>query len=970
MSANNCILLQDTSSFWQVESGTMDIFVAPIGRESDRSLSCGGEFCFRVRSGNIVFGVPCYEPPSGEKMGLWGIPSFGSKIVKKNVREIIMRDFDLTSVKWIDSWVQFLDQAMGQSFILPRQYKILEADPNISYQKGENLSCNYMDVVWVKTEGGVLFYSGEASLAIPEKSFHPVTHWATIGLAEDSSISGYHTPQMMLRDDFEYIFQTWQSFSMKVMSFNFFSHAENHKKQQQTFRQVADSQEKKIHRLLVDDTTEAFSRHDPVESSSNWRLSLMRIGCKIAEDWGVDLPVYHESNMEEDGCSPFQLLEKIGFGVRRVDLQDWNYRKSMAGYLIVKAERGEDFVAFLPPCRDRKGYTYFNPQESREKRERALKPQDVVNGSLVAFNIYPPMPDSFQSLKSFFCWLFQGRKRDIKMILLIVLFNAVLFVSIPLLGGEILTRYIPGGERSAFTLALLGLCIAGFANLVLHLASSLFYISLNGHFLLYTPAYLWKKIITFPSRFFHQYPPGEILERMSGVQVAAIMLNVSLIQYLSACFSGVVGLVLLFYYNAFLTTLLMGIIALIIFIDIFLFKKILAKVKKSHVLEFKANDFILQVIHALPKIRVARRGQFVLLYWAQKFCAKRKLVYQIHLLRSLYQMIHSHFLFYSNMALFLVVICRKEKFPLDYYIVFNMALVQLSFFINQFSSIIYVAIEAIPFLNKITPLITNDTPKTPTQNIHPQTLRGRIEFSCVSFSYPEMGGKKTPVLKDISFTIEQGEYVAIVGPSGSGKSTLVRLILGLEKLQSGAILLDQYNLEDLNIQSLREQFGVVLQSTQILPTNVIKNIAMGAEQEEGEVNRVYKQVWSSLSKASLEKEIARMPMGLYTHLGRGENMSGGQRQRLLVARALNKNPRILLFDEATSAMDNITQGRIKKMLDGLNITRIVIAHRLSTITNVNRIIMIDQGKIVEQGSYQGLLQAGGKFAKFAQRQLF
>ena len=968
--STNSILLQDTAFFWQIENGSMDIFVAPIEERETYSPSCGGEFCFRVKTGNIVFGVPRQETPDGQKMGLWGIPSFGSKVVKKSIRDIIKQDFDLNSVKWIDSWIQLVDQAMGQSFILPRQNQILEADSDVSYDKGANLSCNYMDVVWVNTKENDLLYGGEPSLPIAANSFHPVTHWASISLAEDSSISGYHTPQMMLRDDFEEIFQNWQSFSMKVMSYNFFSHTKNQKEQQKIFRQIVESQEKKVNDLLASDNAESLSGKIPIVGSSNWRLSLMRICHKIAEDWEINLPVYHEPNIEEDECSPFQFLERMGFGVRKVDLEEWNYHKSMAGYIIVKEKEGENFVAFLPPCRDRKGYTYFNPLVSPEKRVRKLKKQDFVNESLVAFNIYPPMPESFQSLKDFFSWLLQGRKRDIKMILITVFLNAVLFTLIPLFSGKILTQYIPSGEKNTFVLALIGLCIAGVANLILHLVSSLFYISLNGHFLLYSTTYLWKKIITFPSRFFHQHPPGEILERMNGVQIAAIMLNVSLIQYLSACFSGVVGLALLFYYNAFLTTLLMGIIVLIACIDIFLFKKILTKIKESHVLEFKANDFILQVIHALPKIRMARRGRFVLRHWAEKFCAKRKLVYQIHLLRTLYQMIHSHFLFYSNMVLFLVVIFGKEKFPLEYYIVFNMALVQISFFINQFSSMIYVAMEAIPLLNKITPLVTSDTPKILMQNIHPQTLRGRIEFSNVSYSYPEVGGKKNLVLEDINFTIEPGEYVAIVGPSGSGKSTLVKLILGLEKLQSGSILLDQYNLEDLDIQSLREQFGVVLQSTQILPTNVIKNIAMGAEQEESRVNQVYKQVWSSLSKASIEKEIAQMPMGLHTHLGRGENMSGGQRQRLLVARALNKNPRILLFDEATSAMDNITQGRIKKMLDALNITRIVIAHRLSTITNVNRIIMLEQGRIVEQGSYQGLLQAGGRFAKFAQKQFF
>ena len=588
--------------------------------------------------------------------------------------------------------------------------------------------------------------------------------------------------------------------------------------------------------------------------------------------------------------------------------------------------------------------------------------------------IYPPIPKHVKDLKSFYHYLMSGKKSSLKTMFFIAAVNTLFFILSPILMGKILNHYIPYHDWEAFTITILALFMTGLGGLLLCIVSSLLYISLSGHLSLYAQAGLWRKLITFPPHFFQRYSIGEILDRMNSINIVSSLLNVSFIQYLSSFISGAMGLVLLLYYDAIFTSILLFIMATLTFIDYFLIKKFISLERKSHKLQFKSNDFMLQVLNALSKIRIARREQFVLFHWIKSFSQRRRILYRSHLLRSFYQILHSHFFFYSNIALFFIMSWRlteglqNQQAILEHYIVFNMALAQFAFSMNQISAMASLAFSSIPFIEKIRPLLSEKV-ETSHRNIYPDNLRGRIEFSHVHFSYRDTNGHLTPVLKDVSFTIEAGEYVAIVGSSGCGKSTIIRLLLGLENLQSGSIHLDQHNLEGLDLQSLRKQIGVVLQSTQILPTSVIKNIAMESEQEKDKVSEIYKQAWWALRKASLEEDIIKMPMGMHTPLGQGNLMSGGQRQRLLIARALNKNPRILLFDEATSAMDNITQGRIKKMLDDLNITRIIIAHRLSTITNVNRVIMLKDGKIVEQGSYQGLLKLGGEFAKFTKRQV-
>jgi ABC-type bacteriocin/lantibiotic exporter with double-glycine peptidase domain len=219
------------------------------------------------------------------------------------------------------------------------------------------------------------------------------------------------------------------------------------------------------------------------------------------------------------------------------------------------------------------------------------------------------------------------------------------------------------------------------------------------------------------------------------------------------------------------------------------------------------------------------------------------------------------------------------------------------------------------------------------------------------------------VLDDITLRIPRGEYVAIVGPSGSGKSSLLRLLLGFERPEAGTIFYDGKALNTIEINAVRRQLGVVLQDTKLASGSLYDNICGGVELSQ-------EQVWEAARLAAVDNDIRQMPMGLHTLVSEGVNtLSGGQRQRLLIARALARSPRILLFDEATSALDNQTQAVVGDSLQQLSITRIVIAHRLSTIRYADRIVMVSGGRIVQSGSYEELMSAGGPFAEFARRQL-
>jgi len=215
----------------------------------------------------------------------------------------------------------------------------------------------------------------------------------------------------------------------------------------------------------------------------------------------------------------------------------------------------------------------------------------------------------------------------------------------------------------------------------------------------------------------------------------------------------------------------------------------------------------------------------------------------------------------------------------------------------------------------------------------------------------------------VSFSVPAGGYVALVGASGSGKSTLLRLLLGFERPLAGAIHVDSQDLADLDITAVRRQLGVVLQSGQLMAGDIFSNI-VGASQ------LTLDDAWGAARLAGLEDDINALPMGMHTLIGEGTaTLSGGQRQRILIARALVHRPRIVLFDEATSALDNRTQAIVTESLTRMKATRIVVAHRLSTIIHADRILVLKDGQIVQDGSYESLMSTPGPFAELAKRQI-
>jgi ATP-binding cassette subfamily B protein len=252
--------------------------------------------------------------------------------------------------------------------------------------------------------------------------------------------------------------------------------------------------------------------------------------------------------------------------------------------------------------------------------------------------------------------------------------------------------------------------------------------------------------------------------------------------------------------------------------------------------------------------------------------------------------------------------------------------------------------------------LKNESSEIGNGDIEFKNLKSKIELKDVSFSYVD----NFNVLNNVDLTINAGKTTAIVGSTGSGKSTLIKLLLRLYEINNGSISYDSNSLKDIELSSLREKIGLVSQDVFLFEGTVIENIAYG------DLNASESEVWNAAQKSEADEFINNLPQKEETIVGeRGQKLSGGQRQRISIARAILKNPEILILDEATSSVDNETEAAIQRSLDILKEDRtvIVIAHRLSTVRNADIIYVLENGSVVESGNHESLLDIEGVYSK-------
>ena len=468
---------------------------------------------------------------------------------------------------------------------------------------------------------------------------------------------------------------------------------------------------------------------------------------------------------------------------------------------------------------------------------------------------------------------------------------------------------------------------------------------------------MMMRLLTLPASFFRKYSPGELHVRSNSISE---LCNTILTMVLSTGLTSVCSLVYIgqiFKFAAPLVKTSLRIIAITVIVSV-VTTLIQVRVNRRQMeLGAKESGMSFSLITGIQKIKLAGAEKRVFAKWLNLYADSAELIYNPPLFIKLNTVINTAVSLFSTIVLYYLAI--RHQIDQSSYFAFMSAYGMVMGAFMQLSQIALTAAMIQPTLEMAEPFLST-TPETSQDKQILTSINGNVALDHVSFRYSEDGPY---ILDDLSLKIRSGEYVAVVGRTGCGKSTLVRLLLGFEKPEKGAIYFDNNDLSDIDLPSLRRQVGTVMQDAGLFAGSIYENIVITAPQLTQE------DAWEAAEAAGIAEDIRAMPMGMHTVISEGQGgVSGGQRQRIMIARAIAPKPKLLIFDEATSALDNKTQKQVSESLDAMGCTRLVIAHRLSTIRHCDRILVLEGGKIVEDGTYDELIERGGYFAELVERQ--
>jgi len=550
--------------------------------------------------------------------------------------------------------------------------------------------------------------------------------------------------------------------------------------------------------------------------------------------------------------------------------------------------------------------------------------------------------------------------RDLALLVVAGFAAALVGLFTPAATGWLIDRVIPSGDIQTVEAIIAGLAVAGAAVISLEVLRALAVMRFEARIGVAMQAALVDRVLTAPARFFRSFTTGDLAGRMGSVNTIQRTITGSTIGAFVTAFFLIANVGLMLAYSAQLTLAASGLVLVVIAISAALGVARLRIGSQIEALDGKlrANEF--EILAGIAKLRAGAAEGRAFDQWYAKYDAFRRTVGRSVRLSN-WEAVALNLLQPLATALVLAMAWRLRPtsgMTTGDFVAFHAALFSL---LGGMYVLITTALDLLnlkPVWDRARPILET-LPEDAGAKGERHDPQGRITLESVSFGYP--GGPE--VLHAISLDIRPGEFVAIVGASGSGKSTLLRLLLGFETPDSGTVRYDGHDVQALDARYLRRRMGTVLQGGRLWAGDLLTNI-LGAS------NLGVEAASEAARRAGLERDIEAMPMGMYTVVGEGlSTLSGGQRQRVLIARALVTEPRILLLDEATSALDNVSQAHVLKSLASLEATRVVIAHRLNTVRDADRIVVLERGRIVQEGTFDALAGASGPFAAMLARQV-
>lgn len=676
---------------------------------------------------------------------------------------------------------------------------------------------------------------------------------------------------------------------------------------------------------------------DAIRSNVHAAISLLCRYLKISTDPVEFKKVTFDNYFDEVNY----ITDQMQLQTNKIALEENWYKNSGIPYLGFY-QNGDPCV-LLP--RKRSGYVAIDPKTNTKQRvtkaiAATIEPTVVI--------ISPNFSNAPVTFKSFLRQSWQGNRSNFIILAFSLLAASLLALITPIITGYIIDKGIPHADFSLIIKLSLLLVSTGICTGLFILLRSIALVRFETIMNYNLQSAAMDRLLKLPVNFFSKFESGDITNRILSMDTLVKALSGSNIDGTLTFIFSCTNFFIMFYYAPPLAIIVLLIV--IILITLFIYSIKLELPYTQAALDGMGNTFgfLFQAINGIRRIRILDKATVIFKQWCQLYGGYRRNALKAYLIGVWRSTIFSVSKLATLLLLFIAIVWwYHQAIPLRNFITFISALIQFATSLLIFSTTASSAfIPAIILYRRIQPILTA-TPEFSTEKRRlPITLQGGIIVKNLSFRYDPQG---PDILQNINFDIQPGDCIGIFGPSDSGKSTLLKVLLGFFPLSQGSILYDKEQLPDLNIRSVRKQIGTALQNGELMTGSIFENIAGNSPLTEADV-------WQLLKIVGLQDDVLKFPMGVHTRVSHtAEEISTSQKQQILIARALANTPRILFLDNTTSDLDEAIEKQIIQNMQTLNITRLICTRRILTLKQMDYILVLDQGKIVEKGTFDMLM---------------
>ena len=950
------VKLDDPDSVWFIDQGAVNLFLVEF---KDGVEQAAPQHLLRRESGWLLPGVAPDQREDEEDTTL-SIIAKGAPgtLLKRLSSSVLSQVHPAELAEQADTWLTAITETLAR-FASPLPRPTALAEPGLTQTLGPRTLSVRRGVVWVSEppRGASLFMgiidpAELAEASSPHEAVIPLTRTSWLTLSDEATLTGESTETLAAQGTLLAALASFHAVAFSLERLNrrlVVVDDVNLERARTTSRRTA---EKAARQRLFNIYDLPMDRDAGVEDTA-LADALQLIG----RHEGIDFRIPARSGPSGSPVGLVEVLDASGLRARRVRFKaegSWWHGDSNA-MLGFRAEDGQP-VALLPGRFGR--YREIDPVTKRSSRVTAERADALAEE---AWMFYRPLPPEDVKPADLLGIALHGSAADLARLVIAGLPGGMIKLLPALALGFVANEILTGGSAGTLYAVAVALAAFGLLGALLHLLQSTVMMRIEGRSASRVEAAFWDRLMRLPPSVLHRHPSGDLA--MSGMTFQNLrdgLRGVVANSFLSIIFLlPVFGVI--FFHDATLGVITLVFSLASLLVTVVLGLRQISPYGRMIGAARRVAGRLFQLVGGISKLRMDNAEGSAYAIWAKDYREQKRAEIELGALEGHSRAFGAALPFLAGgVLLFAAAATGDRKVPVgDFLVVYTVFIVFQSAVARLGES--FGAIAAmLPAFEQMRPLLSA-VPETVTEGEPVEYLGGEILFDRISFRYDPEGPL---ILDDVTIHARPGEFIAIAGESGAGKSTLFRLALGIDWPTAGAVYYDGRDLRHLNLKQVRRKIGAVPQSVGLHPQDLWDNLVSHHDAvATGEV-------WAAARTAEVEAQIRDMPMGMMTMVGAsGSVLSGGESQRITIARSVIGSPRIMLLDEATNWLDNESQAKVMRNLADLTSTRLVIAHRLSTLEQADRIYVLQAGKVVQCGSFNELKEVDGVFKELVKRQI-